>query len=203
VVTGLNGTPVSDLSPTDGQVLQYNNTDGKWVPQTLSAASGGVSEAYYAVDPSDFVGIRFENQNYNIAMFEDDIRYVTILDRDKGDEIIAPLHLPHNAELLDMDVIFKKMAVLYDMEIALQRKNMYTGSTTNLHYWNTYLSIPMSGMRVHSADLTVLSDEQRTIDNSQYSYRIVVKFDLDNHFSEASDVEVMLYNVRMKYEIQE
>jgi len=89
------------------------------------------------------------------------------------------------------------------MEIALQRKNMYTGSTTNLHYWNTYLSIPMSGMRVHSADLTVLSDEQRTIDNSQYSYRIVVKFDLDNHFSEASDVEVMLYNVRMKYEIQE
>ena len=201
VVSALQGVPVSDLTPTDGQVLRYDSGDGKWTPQTVTAESN-VEERFYAVDPSDFVGVRSDDdaEKYNIAIFEDDISFVTIIKRDKGDEIMAPIHLPHNAKLVDLDIIFKKMGLFYDFEMVLQRKNMYSGGTDNIFYWNSYMVIPGSGMRVRTQDLSGLADQLRTIDNSQYSYRLLVKFDNLSDFDEADDVEVMLYNARIKYE---
>ncbi len=201
VVSALQGVPVSDLTPTDGQVLRYDSGDGKWTPQTVTAESN-VEERFYAVDPSDFVGVRSDDdaEKYNIAIFEDDISFVTIIKRDKGDEIMAPIHLPHNAKLVDLDIIFKKMGLFYDFEMVLQRKNMYSGGTDNIFYWNSYMVIPGSGMRTRTQDLSGLADQLRTIDNSQYSYRLLIKFDNLSDFDEADDVQVMLYNARIKYE---
>lgn len=40
-VSGLQGHPISTNTPTDGQVLEWNQADGYWLPSTLNTAVGG------------------------------------------------------------------------------------------------------------------------------------------------------------------
>jgi len=198
-VQALQGVAVSDAAPTDGQVLRYSATDTKWIPVSPSAAGLSVPQ-YYAIDPADFVGMRGESEDkYNIALFEDDNSFVTILKENEGSEMIAPLHLPHGAVLRDLDVVWRKTAFYNNVYISIERKNIYNNGKATLGSWDSEYELTSGALRNERINFGALPLDQRTVDLSQYSYRIIARFNTDSDYGEPSDANIRLYGARIRY----
>jgi len=199
-VVGIQGVDVSSTAPLNGQVLIYNSASTQWEPSTTAAtAMSGIQ--YYAVDPADFVGMREEDKpdKDNIVIYEDDSEFVTIHKNDESNRIIAPLHLPHNANLSQMKIYFGKTNGANNLTVSLERKILSTGVISTIRSW-TSSPVDVSGsVQTRIENLLTAPVNMRTVDNGTYSYRLLVTFNTATDFDERDDVRVMLYGLRFAY----
>src|SRR5690606_2874472 len=100
-------------------------------------------------------------------------QFVTIHKRDEGSGIIAPIHLPHNVKMSEIKIFYKNdNDDNHEFKVVLQRKNLLTASMNDIYTFSS--NDGSNNMQVETGDLTSNSLNQRIIDNSQYSYRVLV-----------------------------
>jgi hypothetical protein len=188
-VRGIQGTDVSGVDPTDGQVLVYNGSVSEWQPATPSSVTPSSTTEYYSLDPLDFreltdnvIGVGLEVNNA-LKFFDDDAPFAML--RNTGIiEIMAPIHLPHGSTIDNLKVYFRDSA-LGDMLFTLYRKNM-----TNFSVGNEVLTAGLSTGLPGDGELDINIFNQNIVDNATYSYRLYVRFT-----STEGDDEVTINNV--------
>jgi hypothetical protein len=135
-----------------------------------------------------------------MTVFQDDNSFVTIIEEEESPTIIAPLHLPHGAVLRDIDVLWRKFSWSNNVYVSIERKNMYSDDKVILGICDSEAILfptTIHGERVSFGSLPI---NQRTIDLSQYSYRIVARFSTNSDFEDAAAADIRLYGARIRYE---
>lgn len=185
-----NGLTVFDIH----QKSYFYWSDGTWVKMH---AENNVKESYFAIDPIHFRQLNpNDNIRYaNLAIFESDNTFVTASRNGFGEEIIAPVTLPHGA-------VLKEVSVFYmdndsdNLKVYLIRKS-HTGSNEQVIGWESV----GTSTSVRTESFSSFSGRE-TIDLENYTYRLVVVFDLDEgeDVYAASDARQRIYGVRIKYQ---
>src|SRR5690606_36584582 len=85
----------------------------------------------------------------------------------------------------------------HEFKVVLQRKNLLTASMNDIYTFSS--NDGSNNMQVETGDLTSNSLNQRIIDNSQYSYRVLVFLDIHSDNNGPGAVSSMLYGIRIKY----
>ncbi|MFT5596311.1 MAG: post-segregation antitoxin (ccd killing protein), partial [Flammeovirgaceae bacterium] len=135
-VKGIQGIDVSDVNPTNDQVLVYNASESEWQPATPSSISPVSTTEYYSIDPLDFRELADPilfgadlSSNNGLKFFDDDAPFAML--RNEGIiEIMAPLHLPHGSTINKLKVYYRNSAFL-GMQFSLYRKDMTNFSVGN------------------------------------------------------------------------
>ncbi len=175
---------------TDGQVLKWNQTNSQWEPGTDSGSSGSTT-SYYAMDVSDFQGsensildVRLSGTN-GIAAY---LRGPT----GRGD-LIAPVHLPHGAEITSITVYFHDSDGSEDVNFWLFRQLL--GGTSV----STVASGASSGTPGNtSITQPPVSVPFGTIDNNAYTYKLRIELGYYNTSTFGSILN-KVYAVRITY----
>ena len=184
-VTGIQGRDVADTAPADGMVLKYNAAQSRWEPAVDAVGIVPAVIGFVSVSPMDFIGIREDNpgNNYNVAVHEDDTRFVTILKRNEGDKIGAPIHFPHGVIVDNLKVSFKVRRIgSRTLNISVERHNIAAGTVDLLYSQTFQANVTNDDLRTETIDGAALPIAVRTINNELYSYRIIARFvTVDNH----------------------
>jgi hypothetical protein len=111
-VKGLQGKPLSATAALHGQVLAWNETAGQWEPGAVNLDLAAYSEPQdraYAVDATAFVQV--SNLGTSHTHFTDDSGegiYIqspsTPVSLPTANALVAPVQLPHNAEITEVKV---------------------------------------------------------------------------------------------------
>jgi post-segregation antitoxin (ccd killing protein) len=200
-VKGIQGIDVSDVNPTNDQVLVYNASESEWQPATPSSISPVSTTEYYSIDPLDFRELADPilfgadlSSNNGLKFFDDDAPFAML--RNEGIiEIMAPLHLPHGSTINKLKVYYRNSAFL-GMQFSLYRKDM-----TNFSVGNEVLITVFAGGLLGDAELDLNITNQNVVDNAAYSYRLYVRFTTlegdDNVALE--DVDQRVYGAVIEY----
>ena len=169
-------------------------SDGSWVQ--LRGDNAGFTR-YQSIDPAHFLGLKSSNntRHDNLLIFEADNAFATASREEYGEQIIAPLNLPHGA-------VINQLTVYYmdndddNMRISVIRKTM-TGATEQIIHWES----SGSSSSIRSQPFTSFNGLE-TIDLENYTYRIVVSFDLDTGevIDTPAEATQRLYGVKIKYQ---
>ncbi|MFT6174891.1 MAG: post-segregation antitoxin (ccd killing protein) [Cryomorphaceae bacterium] len=200
-VKGIQGIDVSDVNPTNDQVLVYNASESEWQPATPSSISPVSTTEYYSIDPLDFRELADPilfgadlSSNNGLKFFDDDAPFAML--RNEGIiEIMAPLHLPHGSTINKLKVYYRNSAFL-GMQFSLYRKDM-----TNFSVGNEVLITVLAGGLLGDVELDLNITNQNVVDNAAYSYRLYVRFTTlegdDNVALE--DVDQRVYGAVIEY----
>lgn len=152
---------------------------------------------FRSIDPAEFRNLNPErntNQS-NAVVFETDHSFITAGRDGQGEEIIASIGIPHGATLREMTVFYMDNDD-DNIKVRLLRKSL-SGNSEQVLIWESSGASPL----VNSISLTNFGNKE-TIDLENYTYRLIVTFDLDD--SETIDTPATanqrLYGVRIKYE---
>ncbi len=201
-VTGIQGIEVDGIQPLDGMVLKYNSIQDKWIP-ALEAVAVGLSSGFTSIGPMDFVGIRqaANARTYNIGVHQDDTRFVTIVEKDKGSYIGAPVHFPHGAVLDNLKVTFKvkKFGLTRSLDIILERQNIATGTLDQLAMVTYIALIDNNILRTETINFGLLPLSTRTVNNELYTYRLVAGISTPDDFGDASVSDIQVHGAVFKY----
>ncbi len=193
-VTGLQSVNVGTDTPTDGQVLVFDATDGQWEPGTVAGTS---SIGFYSIDPLDFeeVGPNSSQNADNVLKFFDTEAPFAYLRNGVINTIAAPVHLPHGAEVNQVRIYFHDGSSTA-MQFVLARKDLTSFSTTNQNILFN-ISLVSSGDNVLTTPIFFLN----TIDNSQYTYRLFVQFSdsVTGVSPDLDQVDQRIYGVVIRY----
>jgi hypothetical protein len=169
-------------------------SEGGWVKLH---AENNAKESFLSIDPTEFRELKPNNniRHSNLAVFESDNTFVTASRDGLGEEIIAPVNLPHGA-------VIKELAIHYmdndadNLKIYLMRKGLSSGSEQILA-WESSGASPS----VKSESFSNFNGRE-IINLESYSYRLVVVFDLDNDetVDEPLEARQRIYGVRIKYQ---
>ncbi len=189
-VTGIQGRDVADTAPADGMVLKYNAAQSRWEPAVDAVGTVPAVIGFVSVSPMAFIGIREVNpgDNYNVAVHEDDTRFVTILKQNEGDKIGAPIHFPHGVIVDNLKVSFKvKLLGSRTLDISVERHNIAAGTVDLLSFESFQATSTNDNLRTETMNIAALPIGVRTINNELYSYRIIVQIEtVDNHHDAAN-----------------
>ena len=200
-VKGIQGIDVSDVTPTNDQVLVYSASESEWQPATPSSISPVSTTEYYSIDPLDFRELADPilfgadlSSNNGLKFFDDDAPFAML--RNEGIiEIMAPLHLPHGSTINKLKVYYRNSAFL-GMRFSLYRKDM-----TNFSVGNEVLITVLAGGLLGDVELDLNITNQNVVDNAAYSYRLYVRFTTlegdDNVALE--DVDQRVYGAVIEY----
>jgi len=152
---------------------------------------------FASIDPANFQQLKTDNniRHENMAIFETDNTFVTASRNGVGEEIVAPVNLPHGS-------VMKELAVYYmdndddNIRVMLMRKSLSGGSEEILSWQSTGMS-----PAVNNVTLAYFNGKEK-IDLENYTYRLIVVFDLDDgeEVTIPADATQRLYGVRIKYE---
>ena len=193
-VARLQGNPITPgtLTPGDaGKLLVWNGT--QWTPQLVAGASP-VSQ-YVMIDPSEFTNLRRSDKKDkdNIIMFDDNSTYVTTIRKDEGPEIIAPLQIPHGATLEEVTLYYMDREIK-NIVFNVFRKTPTGGNQAVISPWS---STGNSGAIQTSLHTPITGND--IVDNSNYTYRIVVSLDQSNDVNDSNDADLRVYAVKIRY----
>lgn len=186
-------------SPTEDGLLVFDVqsqsyffwSNGNWVKLGTQRHS-----RYYSVDPASFRELKAENniRHNNIVIFESDNSFITVSRSGIGEEIMAPLNLPHGS-VLDEITIYYMDNHSNDLKVEVVRRS-FLGKPDNIISWE---SSGQSG-EIKSQSFSTFKGKE-TLDLENYTYRVIVKFDLNNDETVASPSEAKqrLYGIRIKY----
>jgi hypothetical protein len=197
-VSAIMGTDVSAVPPTDGQVLVYNAAESEWQPQSSPSVTPSATTSFYSIDPFDFVEIADASDDlgeHNALKFHGEDGPFAMLRDNVIISIAAPIHLPHNATITNLKVYFHDSGP-GNMRFSLLRKNMTDYSLTDQPL-STTVAGGLPGDRILNINITNLN----VIDNSTYSYRLLVRFSTlegDDNVA-AADVEQRVYGAVIEY----
>ncbi|MEO5978290.1 MAG: hypothetical protein ABIS36_17600 [Chryseolinea sp.] len=194
VVSKLQGNPVipGALSTIDaGKLLVWDGT--QWTPQTVVGVTPALHS--YTVDPADFINLRQgdKKDKVNMVIFDDDNTFISTVKKDEGTSIIAPIHLPDGASI-------QQVALYYidrdgnNIDFDFQRKPFSGANDDIVPSWS---SSGNSGAIQTSNHVPI--GGKGIIDNTSYSYRIVIKLNPTNDANDSSDADQRIYGVQIKY----
>jgi hypothetical protein len=153
-------------------------------------------DRYYGIDPVSFreLSQHDDSRHNNMLVFESDHSFVTTSTKDKGDEIAAPINLPHGAVITEVTIHYMDNHA-DDLKVMIMRKSFSAGS-------EEIVSWESSGAfsSVNTWSFTDFKGKG-TIDLENFTYRVVVDFDLDKDEKVDSPEEAKqrLYGIRIKY----
>jgi hypothetical protein len=171
----------------------YYWSDGAWVRMN----GRGKDYNYYSIDPAAFQHLASVGnvRDNNLAVFETDNTFVTATADALGEQIIAPINLPNGS-------IMKELSVYYmdndtdNLKVTLLRKG-FAGDSEVILTWESSQS---SG----SIQTGTFSDftGKGTIDNENFSYRLIVEFDIDpdDVITQPEDARQRIYGARIRYQ---
>lgn len=152
--------------------------------------------SYLSIDPAAFKELKPNDdvRHDYIVLFQSDNSFITAT-RDFNKQIIAPVQLPHGAEIKELKVHYMDNS---DRNIKLHLvRTAFGQSPQELLRWES--SGASSSINVETFDTF---NSLQTIDLENYTYRLIVEFDIPS----GSDVDSpdqarqRLYGVRIKYE---
>ena len=188
-------------SPTEDGLIVFDTGDqsyyywsgGAWV-KLISTKDRHTR--FQNIDPASFCELKPDGniRHANMVIFESDNSFVTI-SREGSEQILAPISIPHGAVIREI-VVYYMDNDDQDISLELSRKGFTTGSQP-LVTWRS------SGS---SGDIKAQSfqnfDGMEKIDLENYTYRLVVRFDLESgeEVDTAAEARQRLYGVSIKYE---
>jgi hypothetical protein len=169
----------------------YYWSDGNW----MRVHNAGIPR-YQSIDPVHFQELKADNNthHHNLIIFETDNTFATVGSKDYGEEIIAPLSMPHGAVMSELTVYYMDNDD-DNISVTLIRKTM-TGTKEQIIRWES----SGASTSIRNQIFTTFSGLE-TIDLENYTYRIVVAFDLDDGqtFDSPAQATQRLYGVKIKY----
>jgi hypothetical protein len=152
---------------------------------------------YQRIDPVHFQELKADNNtgHDNLVIFETDNTFATVGRKDYGEEIIAPLNMPHGAVMNELTVYYMDNDD-DNISVTVSRKTM-TGTMEQIIHWES----SGASTSINSQAFTTFNGLE-TIDLRNYTYRIVVAFDLDDGqvIDSPSQATQRLYGVKIKYQ---
>ncbi|HEX8040163.1 MAG TPA: hypothetical protein VF490_13480 [Chryseosolibacter sp.] len=167
-----------------------------WSKGSWSKLDASSSPDYYSIDPASFRGLKSANPlESNLALFETDNSFVTVVRDGLGEQIVAPVDLPHGAAIKEMTVYYMDND-MENIHVDLLRQNLAGASETMLG-WTSSGTIPS----VRSESFTSFNGLEN-IDLENYRYRIIVTFDLqpEDIVDQPSQAQQRIYGVKIKYQ---
>jgi hypothetical protein len=169
-------------------------SNGAWV---RALSDNIIKTNFYVIDPASFQMLKSNNKadRNNIAVFETDNTFVTAVKNNDGEEMMAAANLPHGA-------VIKEITVYYmdndtdNLKVTFMRKSL-SGNNQNIVHWESSDKLP--SVRQQSFNNFNGLD---VIDLENYSYRILVVFNIDDSDTvyEPSDAKQRIYGVKIKYQ---
>lgn len=188
-------------SPSENGLIVFDHNkksyfywaDGQWV---RLKGEGTAETSFYSIDPASFHELKADQsiQHNNLVIFQTDNTFVTASSSGLGQEIIAPVDLPHGAVLDEVTVFYMDHGD-DNLKVYLIRKSL-AGGNEQLINWES--SGSSSSVRSQMFD-SFRSMEK--IDLENYTYRLVVIFNLDEgeEVDAPWEAKQRLYGVRIKY----
>lgn len=188
-------------SPTEDGLIVFDTNfkayyywnDGAW--SMLRTEKSETS--YYSIDPLHFQELKPEREirHNNLVVFENANTFVTVRPDGIGEQIIAPLSLPHGAVIQELTVYYMDNNNR-NLKVYLMRKP-FIGINEEIIGWES----SGDSNAVRSETFTTFRGLE-TIDLENYSYRLAVVFDVDddNEIDEPSDARQRIYGARIKYQ---
>jgi hypothetical protein len=185
-----NGLIVFDTN----QKSYFYWSDGAWVKLH---AENNLKESYFSIDPAHFRQLN-PNDNIrhgNLAIFESDNTFITASRNGFGEEIIAPVTVPHGAVLKEVSVFYMDNDA-DNLKVYFVRKS-HTGASEQIIAWESVGT--SASVRTESFGSF---NGKETIDLQNYTYRVVVAFDLDDGEDVYTplDARQRIYGIRIKYQ---
>jgi hypothetical protein len=168
-------------------------SEGMWVKVH---AENNAKESFLSIDPIQFQELKADNnvRHTNLVIFESDDSFITASRKGPGEEMIAPVSLPHGALLRELTVHYMDNDVR-NLKVYLMRKNL-AGNTEQIIAWESSGTSPA----VRSESFNNFAGRE-IINLETYTYRLVVRFDLnvDDTIDEPLEAMQRIYGVRIKY----
>ena len=182
----------------DGLIVFDTNVQSYyyWSNGSWSKLDGNARAGIYSIDPASFRGLKSGSPlESNLALFEMDNTFVTVIRDGAGEKIIAPVELPHGASIKEMTVYYMDNDA-ENIHIELFRENLAGGSESMLG-WTSSGTVPS----VRSESFSAFNGMEK-IDLENYRYRIIVTFDLqpDDIIDQPSQAQQRIYGVKIKYQ---
>lgn len=166
-------------------------SNGNWVKLGTQRHS-----RYYSIDPANFRELKAKEniRHNNMVIFESDNSFVTASRNGNGEEAIAPLNLPHGSVLSELTIYYMDNHAS-NIKVEVIRKS-FTGSADNLISWES----SGASQEINSQTFSTFKGKE-TIDLENYTYRVIVKFDLEDveNIDSPSEAKQRLYGIRIKY----
>jgi hypothetical protein len=185
-VAKIQGRDVATTSPGNGEALVWNGS--AWAPQPIAVTP---TTQYYSIDPSNFAGME---PPASLGFFQADNTFVTGKGPG-GKQIMAPVNLPHNASIDGITVYYlnNDLLLVGTITVTLYRKS-FLGSNQQLATSTLGISVLNT-----SANLPAIPAANRVVDNSAYSYRILVTFTDPANGPGILDAVQRIYGIRIQY----
>lgn len=186
-------------SPTEDGLLVFDVqsqsyffwSNGDWVKLGTQRHS-----RFFSIDPANFQELKRQDniRHSNMVIFESDNSFITVSRNGNGEEIMAPLNLPHGSVLNELTVYYMDNHS-DDLKVEVVRRS-FTGNADNIISWE---SSGQSG-EIKSQSFSTFKGKE-TLDLENYTYRVIVKFDLNNDetVDSPSEAKQRLYGIRIKY----
>lgn len=171
----------------------YYWSNGAWTKMNAR----GKTDSYYSIDPACFQHLASIGnvRHNNLAVFETDNTFVTATADALGEQIIAPVNLPNGS-------VMKELTVYYmdndtdNLKLSLLRKS-FAGNNEVIFSWES----SGSAGSIQTETFTDFKDKE-TIDSENYSYRLIVEFDIDPEdvITGPQEARQRIYGVKIKYQ---
>ena len=192
---------ITPSSPAEDGLLVFDSTEkefyywknNQWVKGFVSSPPS--TTQYYSIDPADFSGLRTATKKdaANALIFEDNTTYITAYKKDEGTSFIAPIHLPDGATVQQV-VLYYMDRDVPNLTLNVYRKSFVVNNEAIIPQWSSTGTSPT----IQSSTHTPIPGKY-VIDNSTYSYRVVIKLDPSQDSNDSSNANQRIYGLQIKY----
>lgn len=189
-------------SPTEDGLIVFDTnfqtyyywSNGAWT----RVVAAGKRNSYCSIDPAGFQHLSIAGNvgQSQLILFDTDNTFVTVMSNAMGEDIVAPVELPHGS-------IIEEVTLFYmdnddkNLKISLVRKNL-AGGNEDMVGWESSGAVS----DVRSETFTSFEGKE-VVDNENYSYRILIDFEVDpaDVITEPSQAMQRIYGVKIKYQL--
>jgi hypothetical protein len=193
-VSKLQGNSVSPAilgAGDNGKMLVWNGV--LWNAQVVAGLTP--TTQYYNLDPSDFRSLRVQDKkdHDNGLIFDDNTTFITVHKKDDGDALIAPIHLPDGASIQQFTLYYMDRDSK-NITLNVYRKPFTGSNDPMVATWTSSGSSGAVQSSVHTP-----TPGKAIIDNSLFTYRLVVQLDITDDSNDANDADQRIYAVQVRY----
>lgn len=194
-------TSMSPSSPSEDGLILFDTdeksyfywSNGQWLRMETARP---VESSFYSIDPASLVGLKPDgnHRHNNHIVFESDNTFVTASREGEGEQVMAPINLPHGAVMEELTVFYMDNDD-NNLTINLSRRS-HSGKTEEILTWES----SKSSASVRSESFTDFSSAS-AIDLENYTYRLLVVFNIGggDDVTTPSEARQRLYGIRIRY----
>lgn len=167
-------------------------SNGRWVKIGVHR-----QDRFYSIDPANFQELKPNGQirHNNMVIFQSDNSFITTSRADGGEEIVAPINLPHGAVVNEITIYYMDNHP-DDLTVTILRKSL-AGGVEEIVRWQS----SGASAAINSQSITDLKGKE-IIDMENYTYRVIAGFDQgkEDGIDSPEEARQRLYGVRIKYQ---